>query len=150
MSRSANSPLIHLLLLLLPQLLFGFLAPDTNRGTPRPTSLNESIYLPIVHDRANDQEAAKDDRNGERLILMVSCHCIVHHSIVPNTKQPFDKSFELPFTSSLRRTNLRLKSPPTKEPSTSPRIAKPIRLTTPTKDKISMASILTVISNKRE
>ena len=149
-SQSANSPLIHLLLLLLPQLLFGFLAPDTNRGTPRPTLLKAGIYLPIVHDRPKDQEAAKDDRNGERLILMVSCHRVVRHSIPPNTKRLFDKSFELPFTSSLRRTNLRLKSPPTKEPSTSPRIVKPIQSTTPTKDEISKVDISTVSNNRED
>ena len=149
-SRNVNPPLIQLLLLLLPQLFFGFLAPDTNRDTPRLTSLNVGIYLPTVHDRAKDQEVTKDDRNGERLLLIVYRHRVVRHSLPPNTKRRFDKSHELPLPLSLRRTNLWLKSPPTNEPPTLLETAKPIGSILPPKEGISMVDIPTTSSNNRE
>ena len=94
--QNVSPPLINLLLSLLQQLLFGLFAPDTNQDTPRLTSLNAGSYLPTVDDCANDQEVAKNDCNGERLILIVYCHCVVRHLLPPNTKRQFDKSYILP------------------------------------------------------
>ena len=149
-SQNTSPPLIQLFLLLLPQLFFGFLAPDTNCDTPRLTLLNVGSSSPIVYDCANDQEVTKDDCNGERLILIVYRHRVARYSLPPNTRRQFDKSFELPLPLSLRRTNLWLKGPPTKEPPTSLETAKPIGLRIPTKEGVSMVDIPTTSSNNRE
>ena len=109
MLQNVSPPLIKLLLLLLPQLFFGFLEPNTNWDTPRLTLLNVGIYFPTIHDHVNDQEVTKDDCNGQRLILIIYCHHVVRHSLPPNTKRQFYKSYELPLPLSLRRTNLWLK-----------------------------------------
>lgn len=68
MSKNVSPLLIHLLLLMLPQLLFGFLAPDLNQDTPRLTLLNVDIYLPTVHDCMNDQKWPRMIATGNTLV----------------------------------------------------------------------------------
>ena len=81
-----------------------------------------------------------------------SNHPILHNEmyVLRNVKRQFDKSYEVPLSLSLRRTNLWLKSPPTKEPPTLLETAKPIGSIIPIKEGIPMVDIPTTPSNNRE